>query len=398
MIGILIAGFAGILCGIITGITPGIHINLVAAILLSISNILPFAPEHYIFFLLALGITHTFLDSIPSILLGVPDDSTIISALPGHQMALGGYAYEAIKFTLYGSYSSILISILLMPAMIFFIPFLSLFSDKIIIPILIFFLLINSWHEPTLSKKLWSLATVASSGILGILILHSHHLTNPFFHLLSGMFGIASLIQSMTEHHSLPQQYVTDCEVPTKQIILPGFISTLAGTIVSVIPGIGSTHAAMFAMPFTGWSNQIYLIVQGGINTAGMIVSFATLATIGKARNGLVSALQEFFKPGYYDLFTIVSFVLIISSISVWLTIYSARLSINIVQRVPYQKILITLTIFLLIVSMLLDGLPGFIAIISSTFVGLIPIASQTRRSTLMGSLLVPLIIFYSGG
>ncbi|MBU4072347.1 MAG: tripartite tricarboxylate transporter permease, partial [Candidatus Thermoplasmatota archaeon] len=54
------------------------------------------------------AITHTFLDFIPSVFLGAPDDSTALSVLPGHRMVLAGRGYEAVKCSIIGSFGAVL--------------------------------------------------------------------------------------------------------------------------------------------------------------------------------------------------------------------------------------------------------------------------------------------------
>ena len=62
-----------------------------------------------------MSITHTFLDSIPSIYLGVPDPDMALSILPAHRMLLEGNGFLALKYTLYGSLSGLMISVILSP-------------------------------------------------------------------------------------------------------------------------------------------------------------------------------------------------------------------------------------------------------------------------------------------
>ncbi len=62
-------------------------------------------------------ITHTFLDIIPSVFLGAPDEDTALSVLPGHRLMLMGRGYEAIKCSALGSFGSVLVALLaLFPA------------------------------------------------------------------------------------------------------------------------------------------------------------------------------------------------------------------------------------------------------------------------------------------
>src|SRR3989344_5136920 len=108
---IIVAISIGVLAGIVTGLTPGIHINLVSVSLITIS---PFllqytSPLIITIMIIAMGITHTFLDAIPSIFLGAPDPETALLILPGHKMMLKGKGYEAVILTVIGSIISLIL-------------------------------------------------------------------------------------------------------------------------------------------------------------------------------------------------------------------------------------------------------------------------------------------------
>ena len=103
--GIILAIILGSVAGTITGITPGVHINLVAIILLSIS---PFllnytTPIILVIFIVAMSVIHTFTNTIPAIYLGAPEEGTSLSVLPGHRMLIDGKGYEAVTLTIIGS-------------------------------------------------------------------------------------------------------------------------------------------------------------------------------------------------------------------------------------------------------------------------------------------------------
>ena len=82
----ILAFFIGILAGIFTGLFPGIHVNLVSVFLISISpSLLKYtSPISLAIFIVSMSITHSFLDFIPSIFLGAPDEDSFLSILPGH--------------------------------------------------------------------------------------------------------------------------------------------------------------------------------------------------------------------------------------------------------------------------------------------------------------------------
>ena len=121
---ILVAIFLGCLMGVLTGITPGLHINLVALILFSISpillgytNVIAVAS-----FIIAMSITHTFTDFISATYLGAPADDTALAVLPAHRLLLEGMGHEAVKLTVIGSLLCLIITIILSPLLIMIVP------------------------------------------------------------------------------------------------------------------------------------------------------------------------------------------------------------------------------------------------------------------------------------
>lgn len=139
---IILAIELGIIIGIFTGLSPGIHINLVASILLaSITNQLfsGIQPISLAIFIVSMSITHTFLDFIPGIYLGAPNEDTFLSILPSHELMKQGLAHTAFILTMYGSLTAIPIVLIYTPIFIKFLP-LILTSTKTIMPFLLIFI------------------------------------------------------------------------------------------------------------------------------------------------------------------------------------------------------------------------------------------------------------------
>ena len=102
---IIIALLTGIFLGILTGITPGIHINLVASVLVAYSfyilKILD--PITIAIIIVAMTVTHTVFDIIPSTLLGIPNTENLSMLLPAHKLTLEGKSKVAIWYGLIGT-------------------------------------------------------------------------------------------------------------------------------------------------------------------------------------------------------------------------------------------------------------------------------------------------------
>ena len=115
-VSILIAILCGISSGIFTGLIPGVHVNLITAIVVSSVGVISgVSPLLIAIFILCLALTHSFLDSIPSIYLGAPDESQVLSVLPGHKLLLEGRGHHAVVYTLIGSFAALLLTIFFFP-------------------------------------------------------------------------------------------------------------------------------------------------------------------------------------------------------------------------------------------------------------------------------------------
>jgi len=154
---LLLALLLGVIAGVITGLIPGIHINLVSLLLVSISGyFLGFVhPLSLGVFIVAMAVTHTFLDIIPSVFLGAPDADTALAVLPGHKLLLEGRGYEAIKLATIGSLLCLLATIMVIPFLLPFLPavygFLQPYIGWILLAVVIFMIL----KESGLRGKFW---------------------------------------------------------------------------------------------------------------------------------------------------------------------------------------------------------------------------------------------------
>ncbi|HUS51833.1 MAG TPA: tripartite tricarboxylate transporter permease, partial [Candidatus Paceibacterota bacterium] len=198
---------SGIFIGTLTGLIPGIHINLIGVFIISISASLLISvnPIYFVVFIASMAITHTFVDFIPSIFLGCPDTDTELSVLPGHKLLKQGLGYEAIILTCYGSLAAIFLLIFISFPSILIIP-------KIykIIPILIPGLLIltSFFLISTERKRLSALFVFLLSGFLGWCVLNMT-INEPFLPLLTGLFGGSMLIISIKNKMKIPEQKIT---------------------------------------------------------------------------------------------------------------------------------------------------------------------------------------------
>jgi putative membrane protein len=400
---IIVALILGIVIGTITGLIPGIHINLVAIFLLSISAALSpfFPPIALVVFIIALSITHIFIDFVPTIFLGAPDEDTALSILPGHEMLINGKGYDAIILSIFGALIGVFLLIPLIPLFIILLPIIYPYIQRIIPIILIIIILVIIFFEKGKYKKLLTLLIVIFSGFLGYASLNQN-LTDPLLPLLTGLFGSSSLITSINKKQTLPKQEISKLkviltELKKNSIIKSISASLIASPICSFLPSLGSSQASTIGSYVIGeLDRKEFLILIGIVNTLVMSLSFIILFIINKSRTGSAVAISKLIpKISQGELFSIILAIIISGIIAFAISIVIAKYFSRIITKVSYTKLSIAILIFLTIMIMIFSGPLGILIYITSTALGMTCIILGVRRTSLMGCLLIPTIILY---
>lgn len=397
---IILAFILGIIAGSFTGLFPGIHINLVAAGLLALiagGYFSGIAPLVFVVFVVVMAITHTFIDFIPSVFLGAPEDESFIAVLPGHRMLMEGKGFEASVLVMRGALSAL--GIVLVFSFIF-VKFLPHFFEFIQIGIP--FILIFASVYLIFSEEKWISAGIIFllAGILGWLTFNLP-VKEPLLPLLSGLFGVSSLIVSVKSKVKLPRQRILKLrriKLERKSFLKSIFAACIAGPMCSFLPGIGSGHAAVIGSEIIGneKDNRAFLFLIGAINIVVMSLSFVTAYSIGKGRTGAAVAVQKILEEiKFSDLVVILVVIFFAAFAAFFLGVYFARIFARRINKFDYGKISIVVIGILFLVNIFLSNWLGVLVLITSTALGTFCIFSNVRRINLMGCLLLPTIIFY---
>jgi putative membrane protein len=397
---IFIAILVGCLFGIVTGLIPGIHINLVSLIVLSFSVLLLEITSPLIIsvFIISMAITHTFLDTIPSIFLGAPEAETALSVLPGHKMLLEGKGYEAVMLTLIGSFFALIITIVLafpIGALIEQIyPYLQKFMAYILIAASVFLI-----HREKKGKMfLWPLIIFLLAGVLGIATLNLPNLENPLFPLLSGLFGTSTLIISLSDKTKIPLQKISFPKIKKLELTKTMGSSIVAGSLCSFLPGLGPAQAAILGSEFyKKITNEGFLILIGGLNTINMVLSLIALFLLDKARNGAIVAVSKIMDVvTFQDTLIFLASALIAGGIAVFLTINITKVFSKLFSKINYRKLVVSIILLIiLMVFFLSSNFLGLLILTVSTFTGILPAKLGIGRNHLMGCLLLPVILYF---
>lgn len=394
---LILALICGIAIGTITGLLPGIHINLVSIFLLSIASLnLPFlAPIILIVFIVSMSITHTFLDFIPSIYLGAPDSDTGLSVLPGHKLLLEGKGHEALTYTIYGCLIGIIIILLATPIFIFILPSIFYYLKFVMFLILISASLYLIVKEK--NSKLSALLVFFLSGFLGLATLNLP-LKESLLPLLSGLFGSSSLITSILKKQTIPKQAsFKKIKIKFNEIKTAFLASSFAAPLCSFLPAIGSSQAAVIGSDIIGETKQQeFLMLLGSINIIIMGLSFVTLYSIQKARTGAAAAVSQLLPSLTLSSLLIILAAIIFSSIfAFFLASLISKIFARNISRINYSILSIFILIFLALMVIIFSGFLGFLIFLVATFTGLVAIYLNVRRTHLMGSMMLTSILFY---
>ncbi len=407
ILALLAALLLGVIAGTFTGLLPGIHINLVSAVVLSSLAflLLHFSPIAIAVFIVSLSISHTFSDFIPSIFLGAPDESAL-SVLPGHKMLLEGRGYEAVFYTSIGCLISIPLLIILTPLFILILPNLFFYLKFVMFLILIS---VSAYMIISNKNKFLSLIIFLMSGFLGIFTL-IYPLKQPLLPLLSGLFGASSLISSIKKKEKLQIQKVTKPKIKFREIKETFFTSLISSPLCSFLPALGSSQAAIIGLNLQKENNneknqnteeckensKKFLMLLGSVNLLVLALSFITLFSIQKSRTGAAVAISEILKNfTFSSLLIIIIIIILVSIFSFIISLLIAKKFSRIITKISYRKLSIAILIILSLVVLIFSGLIGFFLYTISAFTGLFCIESGVRRTNLMGCLMLPSILLY---
>jgi putative membrane protein len=394
MLHLISALLLGILTGTQTGLTPGIHINLIAAsvLILPITSSLP--SIILIIFITSMAITHTFVDFIPAIFLGAPDSDTGLGILPGHELLLTGRGHHALKLTLVGSTIAITTLIIIIPFFIILMPKAYPFIQRMMAFFLIWTSIFLIYNEK--SSKINAILIFTLAGFLGIASLNLKNST-PLLPLLTGLFGTSTIIHSIKSKTKIPKQETKKTKISKKELIKPTIATILVSPICSFFPGLGSSQAAIIGSEITGkQTREQFLVLVGSINTLVMSISFLTLYLFQKSRSGTAFAISQITQISKTDLTIIIITIIISAIIAIPITLAISKSISKHIHKIPYIKISTPILILLIIITLSLSGLTGLIILMTSTALGLTCIEISCRRNFLMGAILIPTIIFYS--
>ena len=400
MIEILLGTLIGVILGTMSGIIPGIHANTLAGVLLSLQAAFLsfFGPLVLAGALFAALITHTFVDSIPSTFLGIPDAETSLAVLPAHALCLEGNGEEAVRIAALGSAGAMIIAVPLSVICFFLLPALQPYFDW-----WIGILLIATMGYMIVTSECpgWAFALFCASGILGVFSLHYaflswHTLAGSsaiLMPLLTGLFGIAVLLTAA--QGTMPEQHFRGIRMEDRTIIKYSAVGTVAGVAVGWLPGLSTASANGVLASLIGYekNRRTYILATSAANTSNAFIGLAALFALSRMRNGVMVALSELPLPTMSEL-TIIGVLAACAAYGITVMLSRSASRFNGIDGRLLNHAVIA---FIVVLCILLTGPFGVGILILATALGLVPYLVNVPRVYCMGSIMVPVIVYSFG-
>jgi len=495
--------------GTLSGLIPGIHVNTLALMLFSLyASSAPFLlslggalgmPAEALPLLLSCTIVsacvvHSFLDFIPSVFLGAPDDSDALSVLPGHRLLLAGRGMEAVHCAAVGSAVGTSIAILLAlpigwlmgPPLLLYDRLLPFLPHLLVVTCLLLIISeregssttvafrvdqagatttvslahqvpvdgsrqrifgvvesgpVRRWvrtpygvwrlkgearleRGPALLEGVWEVrsrrwwpramagALLLLSGALGFIVLNAHLPlskgdASPLFPLLTGLFGLPVLIQALGGM-KIPEQEMKPAEEVRMRDAIQGIA---AGGFVGWFPGITSTSGAVIGSLLSTRTDEDplrsarrFITMVSAVGSSAAVFSLLALAVIRRGRTGAMLVVESvmgedlaLLSPPSIPFALLLLSALVGCVVGYRLTVLMGRTMARRVSNLNMRLLSILVSLLLLAMVLLLNGVSGLVVMSVSTLLGLIPASAGVSRVHLTGCLLIPLILFFSG-
>jgi putative membrane protein len=412
MIELVIACFIGILIGTTTGMIPGIHVNTAGAILFASSSFLltVLSPEFICVIMVSMSIAHALIEFVPSMLLGVPQEGTATSILPGHRMVLQGRSKEVIRIVSVGGFGAILVTIMMLPIFAIALPILHDLTKPFTWVILLVASLYLTYNLTANNRDfIWALLLFVLSGILGWIIFQTPISSGiTLMCTFSGLFGISTILFSLNDSSTIPHQnpfYELDIDYNKFKSIFAGGIT---GAILGFLPGFGPAQGTVIAQAVSGVDDNDdddtvnFLLATSGLNISDCLFSLIAIYIIGNPRSGIAVYMSYLiFEMSLNHLAIFIFASLIAVSVSLVLCLKLGDSFSRLMSGVDYRKLsigVILLQIVILYLFVFYYKAPvGYmtLALITSTAMGMLPHYLGIGKSHLMGVLIIPAIVIY---
>jgi putative membrane protein len=423
------SALVGTLLSCLLSLLPALHVyNVLGGIALGVfalqasGTTLP--PEILLPLVTALVVGWSLLNTLPSILLGAPDESAVFTVLPGQKYLMTGRGFEGVMITgIGGLVGAILIVAGIGPLAPVLLPTLrTVFAPHVhwILWTVIAFILMSEWPKggnrgPSGWKKFGSAwaglgvgwATFLLSGLLGFLLLYRSPVAveSAFQNIMPafvGLFAIPWCLFNLLSATPLPKQYLPASVELAGDLVLRGAAAGgLGGAFAAFFPVITGGVGGLLAGHATAQRDErVFLLSQGVSKMVYYVGAFVLFFVPGVhlRRGGGAWMMNQMIQPRSSFEYLLVLGAVAVSAAAAFLLLEPlTRLMLRLLGRIPYRSASAFALALILGLVWALTGGAGLAIAAVATGIGSLPVLFGSRRLNCLGILLLPMACNMSG-
>ncbi len=397
------AAFAGFAAGIITGILPGLHINLVAVIVASLigrnsSSISMESSFAAAIFILAMSISHVFHDFLPSIFLGFSESEAALAVLPGHRLLLRGQGRKAVMLASFGALVGVLALAALSPLLLAFMKPIFNAAKSYVLPALVVVIAVQIARSRSLKDAAAKTFIIALAGSFGIVVFRLPNLSEPLLPMFSGLFAISSLIGGLLHRSSFPPQQ-PEAVIRIRKVLMAAkttAVGLFSSSLMGLFPSLGPAQAALLGTTvIRKIKAPAYIFLLGVISSASMLMALLTLYSFGKARNGSIAVMGSIIPLTRESVLLLLVAAVIAAFMSCMSALFLSRLFLQVARKINYSLLCWIVIVFIIAFVAAFSGPIGLLVLAVAAMIGMVPVLTRSSRQLLMACLMVPVIGYY---
>ncbi len=408
---------------------PGLHIYNILG-LLALSAHYAAAHGHHIPveislpFAVGMMVGYSVLNTIPSILLSAPDESSMFTVLPGQKFFLSGRGLDGVMITTIGSAAGLILLLVVLaplaPTVLPTVQHVLRPHTHWILWCVITFMLMSEWPKTRPSGQAgWArfldswkstgmgLITFLLSGILGFILYFNPPIAAEvsFQNLMPafvGLFTIPWLLLNIATNLNPPEQSTsTSINIDAKTTISGAFAGALGGGFAAFFPVVTGGVGGLLAGHATAIRNdKTFLISQGTSKlvyyVGGLLLFF--VPGLGMRRGGGAWIISGIVIPyGYYEYFMALAAIAISGAVALLMVAPLTRLTLHAITRIGYRPISCAALIAVALIVGGITGVAGLCIMAIATGIGLLPVLFGSRRMNCLGVILLPMACSMSG-
>jgi putative membrane protein len=422
---LLLWALAGALVAAVLSLIPALHIYNVAGFLMlataAYGTLIP--AEALAFLFVGMITSYAILNTISSVFLSVPDDSTVFVVLPGQKYVMQRRGYEAVVLTGLGGLGGIAVLALLCPFASSLFPRLrEILQPHMpwILWTIIAFMLISEWPKgsdraPAGLRRWWDgwrsltagLLTFLLSGLLGFILMYKSlvPVTVAYQNLLPafvGLFAVPWVLQNLLARTEVPpQHFATSVGAGPGELLRGTLAGAFGGLFAAFFPVVTGGIGGFIAGHATAQRDErLFLISQGASKVVYYVGGFLFFFVPGLqlTRGGMAWMLSTVYGQATPRLYLLaVAAAVLTGGLAFFLSLGLTRLLARLLARVHYRWISLSTLVILLLIVIGMTGPGGLLICAVATGIGLIPVLWGSRRMNCMGVLLLPIALNMAG-